>query len=340
MGFSVDDNDAGSRLNAAAVWYSRLRSDAESDSAWTDFAAWLVADDANRIAFDQVEVLYADLDALAPDLDLIGRSKPAVLSNVVRLPPPRPRPSPVRLGLGGLVALAASLAVFIGIRLIHVDGTAVRYVTQTGETRTVVLADGTRIEMNTGSTLSVAFSARERRITLEKGEALFQVARDPTRPFLVAVAGRDVRDTGTVFNILHDRDRTVVTVESGSVSISPAGAPLSDRSVQLAAGDQLAVQEGAGEIVDHVDPAQATSWRDGYLTYKGAPLSVVVADLNRYFSGHIVLTDKDAGARRFSGVLKVDDEDAVLNRLAQLLPLVIDHHSDGGVGLRLKRQGD
>jgi len=333
MASTIGDSDDGFRLNAAAVWYSRLRSDAELESVWTDFTVWLEADHANRTAFDQVEALYADLDEAVPSLESIERLAP--ISNVLTMPGRARRLSLVRLGFGGLAALAASMAVFVGIRLTLVGDDAVRYATRTGEMRTVSLADGTTIEMNTASTLAVTFTGQQRHVTLDQGEALFRVAKDTARPFLVTVGGRDVRDVGTVFNILRDHGRIVVTVESGKVSISSG-----DKSVLLEAGDQLAAEDGASEVVSHADPSQATSWRQGYLTYKEAPLSVVVADLNRYFSGRIFLSDKDAGVRRFSGILKVDDEDAVLNRLAQLLPLVVDRKSDGEVALRLKRQGD
>ena len=120
----------------------------------------------------------------------------------------------------GLGALAASLTVFVGIRLTVVGPDAVRYATKTGEMRTIALADGTTVEMNTASTLAVTFTGQERHVTLDQGEALFRVAKDGARPFLVTVGGRDVRDVGTVFNILRDHARTVVTVESGKVSVS------------------------------------------------------------------------------------------------------------------------
>jgi transmembrane sensor len=330
MAPTIDNSDDDLRLNAAAVWYSRLQSEGQSESAWIDFAAWLEADDANRVAFDQVEALYSDLDETVPARGAIERGEPA--SNLVVLAGRQRRFTPLRAGFAGLAALAASLSL--------VGHNAVRYATKTGETRTVSLADGTTVEMNTASTLAVAFTGQERHVTLDRGEALFRIAKDSVRPFLVTVGGRDVRDVGTVFNVLRDQHRTVVTVESGRVSVSPAGAAAGSAPVLLDAGEQLAAEDGAGEAVNHVDPAQATSWRQGYLTYKEAPLSVVVADLNRYFAGRIFLSDKDAGVRRFSGVLKVDDEDAVLNRLAQLLPLVVDRKGDGEVALRLKRQGD
>lgn len=337
MASTIDHSDDGIRLNAAAVWHSRLRSDAESESVWTDFTAWLEADAANRVAFDQVEALYSDLDLAVPSRQAIEHAAPA--SNIVVLSGRR-RFTPMRVGFAGLGALAASLAVFVGIRLTVVSPDAVHYATKTGEMRTIALADGTTVEMNTASRLAVTFSERERHVTLDQGEVLFRVAKDGARPFLVTVGGRDVRDVGTVFNILRDHARTVVTVESGKVSVSSGDAGARDMPVLLSAGDQLAAEDGAGDAVNHVDPSQATSWRQGYLTYKEAPLSVVISDLNRYFAGRIFLADKDAGVRRFSGVLKMDDEDAVLNRLSQLLPLVVDREGDGDVALRLKRPGD
>jgi transmembrane sensor len=82
------------------------------------------------------------------------------------------------------------------------------------------------------------------------------------------------------------------------------------------------------------------AWREGYLTYKEAPLSLVVSDLNRYFPNRIVLQDSDTGLRRFSGAIKVDNADAVVTRLSQLLPLVVDRSGDGLLTLRLKTQKD
>jgi len=336
MGSPVEFDD-DSRLSAASIWYSRLNAGGQPDSLWDEFAAWLAADDANRAAYDQVELLYAELEDLAPELAAFDLAESAAAANVIALSAYRPRRIALQAGLGVFAALAASLALFVVVRGTFVGGETTRYMTKVGESRSIALADGTTLDLNTASTVTVAFNDHERRVTLEQGEVLFKIGKDASRPFLVAVGGREVRDIGTVFNILRDHGRIVVTVESGEVMVSsPDAAP----AVQLTAGEQLAAQDGESQIVSRVDPAQATSWRDGYLTYKEAPLSVVVADLNRYFPGRIVLADKNTSARRFSGVLKVDDEDAVLNRLTQLLPLVIDRRADGEVGLRLKRQGD
>lgn len=333
--------DAG-RLNDAALWHARLRQDASAEATWIEFAAWLEADNDNRVAFNLVEDLYFALDEaephLTPAIDIARQSR------VLRLTEwGRARRVPIRAAVVGLGLMAASLIVVVGIRSGDVADRADHYATRIGEKRTVTLADGSVIEMNTGSAITVSFGRDERKVALEHGEAAFRVEKDPSRPFLVTVGDRDVRDIGTVFNILNDSGRIVVTVANGKVAVSPhdaAGPAVAPAPVSLAAGDQLMIQAGHADSVRHIDPAIAMAWREGYLTYKEAPLSVVVSDLNRYFPNRIVLWDSDTGLRRFSGALKVDNEDAVVSRLTELLPLTVDRSDSGVITLRLKPQKD
>jgi transmembrane sensor len=331
------DMDAG-RLNDAAVWHARLRDEAEAESTWIEFAAWLESDHENRAAFDLVEDLYFALEEAEPHLT------PAIESarnpNVVGFDLWRAaRRFPLRSGAVGL-ALAASLAIAIVVRPGDVAVHADHYATAMGQQRTVTLADGSVIEMNTGSAITVAFDRSSRKVSLDRGEAVFRVGKDPSRPFLVRVGDREVRDIGTVFNILSDAGRIVVTVADGKVAVSPHGAAAAVTPVNLVAGEQLMIQTGKPDAVRRIDPSIATAWRDGYLTYKEAPLSLVVSDLNRYFPTRIVLQDDDTGLRRFSGALKIDSEDAVVNRLAELLPLTVDRSGEGVITLRLKPQKD
>jgi transmembrane sensor len=332
--------DAG-RLNDAVAWHSRLRQEAEAESTWTEFAVWLESHRENRAAFDLVEDLYFALEEAEPHLT------PAIEAarnpNVVRFDLLRTaRRFPLCSGAVGL-ALAALLAVAVLVRpgdvAIHAD----HYATAIGEKRSVTLADGSVIELNTASSITVAFDRSERKVSLDRGEAVFRVGRDMSRPFLVTVGDRDVRDIGTVFNILSDAGRIVVTVADGEVAVTPhdtSGAVAPSKPVNLVAGDQLLIQAGKPDLVHRVDPSTATAWREGYLTYKEAPLSLVVSDLNRYFPNRIVLRDDDTGLRRFSGALKIDSEDAVVSRLTELLPLLVDRSGDGVITLRLKPQKD
>ncbi len=336
--WSKNEPDSG-RLNDAAVWHAKLQGDAPTDVVWLEFAAWLDADTANRAAFDLVEDLYVTLDEAEPHL--LHSDNPAPLARVAALDRWRTaRIAPRQAGAIGVALLAASLVVAIGVEMRPAADRTAHYETRIGETRTVTLADGSNIDLNTGSVVDVAFRGTERRVTLGRGEAAFRVAKDPSRPFLVAVGDVDVRDIGTVFNILHEAGRTVVTVAEGRVAVSRRNENAQNGPVQLTAGDQLVMQDAAPDTVRRADPAMAMAWREGYLTYKDAPLTTVVSDLNRYFQNRIVLKDKDTGLRRFSGALKVDNEDAVVSRLAALLPLIIDRDGDGVITLRLKPQAD
>jgi transmembrane sensor len=333
----------GNRLSDAALWHEKLHSDAANEKTWSAFVDWLEADNAHGVAFDQVEDLYAEMDeaGVPPMTDIEQPAKVTVLSawRSAR------RPLIMRAGGAAMALMAASVVVAIGIDRLHMTDSATEYATRIGETRKLSLADGSVIEMNTGSALSVTFNKTQRHIRLEKGEALFRVAKDASRPFLVTVGDRDVRDVGTVFNVLRNGGQVTVTVSEGMVAVSPRGGQVqsaNDLPVQVSHGEQLVVKEGAliPATVRQVDPATVLAWRDGYLTFKDAPLSQVANDLNRYFINRIALKDQDIGSRRFSGVLKVDNEEAVVTRLTQLLPLAADHAQDGTIILRLKAQGD
>jgi transmembrane sensor len=340
------DSDSGdgssadaARLNDAAAWHARLHHEASAESTWIEFAAWLEADSDNRAAFDLVEDLYFALEEaephLTPVIDIARNANvlPLVAGAAARR-------FPVRAGAIGLGLMAASLLVAIAIKSGDVAEHVDHYATAPGEKRTVVLADGSIIELNTDSAIAVAFNRDDRKVALEHGEAAFRVGKDSSRPFLVTVGDRDVRDIGTIFNVLSDSGRIVVTVAAGKVAVSPHDSAAQPAPVSLVAGDQLMIQAGHADAVRRTDPAMAMAWREGYLTYKEAPLSLVVSDLNRYFPNRIVLRDSDTGLRRFSGAIKVDNADAVVTRLTELLPLIVDRSGDGVITLRLKTQKD
>jgi len=100
-------------------------------------------------------------------------------------------------------------------------------------------------------------------------------------------------------------------------------------------GERLEQRDGGVATLRPIDPAAAASWVKGYLVYEEASLSQVVADLGRYGSRKIVVQGPESSLRQFSGILKIDSEDAMLDRLGQLLPLSIDRAGDGPVTVRV-----
>jgi transmembrane sensor len=309
---------SGEPLNDAAVWHRLLQAEAADPELWAQFTDWL-GQPGHRPAYEQVEALHVELEAAGEELRLRLDAVPAV----------RPwRRSAFWLGVGG--ALAASLLLVLLPGPGRQAPAPQRIATQIGETRKLALADGTQVVLSAATAIEVAIGAGERRITLDRGEALFRVAADPGRPFVVTAGGAEIRDIGTIFDVLRGEARTAVTVAEGAVAVRPAqGAALS-----LAAGQRADWEDGAAPRIRAVDAQSALSWQNGYLVYEQAPLSQVITDLNRYAPRPIRLADDATAAQTFSGVLQIDAEDRMLDRLAQLMPLAIDRTGGGPVSVR------
>jgi transmembrane sensor len=312
---------ASARLEEAIGWHIRLGDGDVGEADWEAFTRWLEADPGNRLAYDRVENLDLELEnpALADDVE----NEEARLVSFRRI---AARPT----WIAGAALLAASLIVFF---MVHTEPAApISYATRAGEMKPVMLADGTEIELNTATKILVDITGDYRRVTLAEGEAYFDVAKDARRPFSVRAGNRIVRDIGTKFDVLRTKSSIAVTVAEGRVSVAPRGAKTG--AISLVPGDRLLYSETADTTrVEHVDPAEALAWRQGYLIYHDAPLSKVVSDLNRYFPQPITL-DAAAAAQRFSGVLRVDDEKAVLKRISLLLPVRVEYGPGGSVALR------
>jgi transmembrane sensor len=332
--------DASShRLDEAIAWHVRINSSDADETAWKEFASWLASDDANRIAFDHVEDFDSELTTLRPALaPMTAQAGVNAKSEYWMQTLRRIRPSR-RVWMTGAAVLAASIVLVAA--LVTSGLKPIEYATRVGETRTVMLTGGTKIDMNTSTKILVASEGSGRQVVLAQGEALFHVAQDPAHPFMVTVGDRDVRDVGTVFNILRNEGVITVVVAEGKVAVSPHDRTQNIDEIRLAQGDQLVHSEENGTTtVEHVDIARALAWRDGYLIYDNAPLSKVVRDLNRYFPSHVILENNAVATRHFSGVLRMDNENAVLERISQFLPVSVQYHPNGDIVLRNDTNSD
>lgn len=318
------------RLEQAAAWHIRLTSDDAREQDWVEFTVWLETDAANRDAYDAVERISADVDANATVLrDRLAAQQDAAPATAQVLTFPQPKRVPLSrrhwlsVGVAALAAAIAGLVLVPGLGPRPAD--TQRFATQTGEQRDVALADGSHIHLNTATTVEVAMSDGRRDVRLVGGEAYFDVAKDPSRPFVVEVGDQRVAVVGTAFNIIRHDGNITVTVARGVVAVQTGA-----NGERLTAGDQIAHREGErGVVRTSVDPAVAVAWRDGRLVFTDAPVSQVISDLNRYFSPSIRAEDVSVADLRFTGVLKIDDQGAVLKRLEEFLPVVAQQQSDG-----------
>jgi transmembrane sensor len=300
--------------DAAIGWVVRLREADERD--WAEFTAWLEADPAHGVAYEEAALADDEAEEVLPP------QRPEPMRPV--LAPAASRPAH-RFGRRAFFGWGVAASLVLGLGYAGMRGGTGQEVIQTaaGETRSVQLADGSRIAVN-GDTRLVIDGKRPRFARLERGEALFHVVHDPARPFEVEAGDAVIRDLGTVFNVVREEGALEVAVAEGAVVYNPGREARS-----LTPGMALRKPADAPVEVTKVDAAMVGSWRDQRLVYSGATLARIAADLSRSTGLRISAAPEVAG-RPFSGVIMLGGErQEVLERAAALL----------GVGLRRSGQG-
>lgn len=174
------------------------------------------------------------------------------------------------------------------------------YHTSTGERRTITLEDGSKVTLNSASALSVNFSGERRTVSLKAGEALFEPAADP-RPFVVDSGAEAVQGSDAVFSVRRQ----------GSVN-----------SVVVSRGE---AQVGERRVAVSPDAQAQTAWQRGKLIFNGRPLREVIAELERYQHGRILISDSQVGALQVSGVFDLNDPHALLRTLEQRYALKVTY---------------
>lgn len=300
----------------AGDWLARLQRDDLSEADVLAFDEWLTASPANAQAYDAALAAWTAFDGVGPAVlaELAAADRRGVKSGA--------RPDFARrwmIGAGGAVA-AAALAIAILPGVLMGPG-AETFATGKGEHRTVALADGSTVDLNAETRLSVTLARHERRVEMGPGEAIFDVAADTGRPFTIHAGEHTVRVVGTQFNVRNREDGLAVTVSRGIVEVRPTDAATGGKAYVLRPGQKLDLRDDGSAKLSAVTPQEALSWRAGRLIYRGEPLATVVADLNREFAAPIQIADADLAAMPVSGVLVVDSQPQVIERLTLMFPL-------------------
>jgi transmembrane sensor len=298
-------------MDEAAAWVSRLQRDDLGEGDGLEFEAWLTSSAENRPAYRKALAIWHEFDAGAEDVlaDLATASR--------RAGAPRGSTRRWLVGAGGF-GIAAGLALVVLPTLS--DGPKVQTLTTgRGRRQRFTLADGSTVDLNAETRLRVTFGRSERRISLDDGEAIFDVVSDKSRPFTVAAGERLVRVVGTQFDVRNRQGELTVTVARGKVEVRPSGS--AGRIYVLTPGQRLDVSATGAEQTRYVDPQEAFSWRAGRLVYRGEPLGNVVADLNRQFPEQIEIGDPELGKIPITGVIVLDDPRSVIMRLSLMLPI-------------------
>jgi transmembrane sensor len=326
MSKSDDTSDDGGVAEEAARWFARLQGEAATREDWLAFERWLQAAPAHAKAYEQLEGLWVDLDYAPVSKGLGGRP----LLAARRRAPQRvfSRASGRRIWIGAAAAIAASLAVAVGVGLQPRAPAVQTFETAAGQTRDLTLADGTHVRLNAASKITVRFDRDARRVEMADAEAVFDVTHDPRRPFLIGVGDRQVRVVGTQFNLRHRDDLLDLTVSRGTVEVRPADTPRA-APTRVTVGQEFTHTAGQpGQLLKVADADASFAWTNGQLIYRDQPLSDVAADLSRRFTTPVRIADARTAALRFSGVLVTDNEPDVLRRLQAYAPVRIERTSD------------
>jgi transmembrane sensor len=311
----------------ATYWVARRRLGLMSAVDEVAFAAWR-ADPANAEALAEVEGVVDEVGAVAAFSEVRAMREAALAAAPARRPPWRAMGS-VAAGLAAVV-LAGVWAVNLPEAPARSPVTAVaaqRYVTGVGERRTVRLADGSAVALNTASVVEVAYSAGRRDIRLLQGQALFDVAHNAARPFVVTAGDRVVTALGTRFDVRLDAGAVKVVLVEGRVKVEPLRPAGLERIVPvlgrqtLDAGEALVADPGEGVEVAVADTEQATSWRRGQVIFRDDTIAAAVAEMNRYSDTQLVIDDPRIGALKISGVFGVTREENFLAALTSFYPI-------------------
>lgn len=264
----------------------------------------------------------------APTEDLDGAAQAAierhrsVLQERFPLPPealgPIPAARPGRLAR----PLAAALLVTAAALLVWQDPAwrTEQVATPADRRTTVELADGSRVELDTGTRLSVSRHLRSRRVVLEQGRALFDVQPSSWRPFTVDAGATQVRVLGTAFDVRRQTDEVTVTVLRGRVAVTGADG----LAATLAADDQVRAHAGQLDDTARVNSAHATAWRQGQLVFQRTPLPEVLDEIARYSGKPVRLGDAALGRMEVSGVYRTANAEALLALLPSFLPVRVE----------------
>ncbi len=286
----------------------------------SDSHASPLSDDQALEAVDHAWAVVGDLGAM-PELIALRR---AALHNASRATKTRWRRQIAARLLPWASAAAVLVAAVIGAgAYLGREHQPQIYQTPIGERRIITLADNSKISLDQNSRVSVRYSRRFRDLKLMSGQAEFDVAKDPLRPFSVTAGGRRVVATGTLFNVdILDR-QLLVSLLRGGVVVAPDGDDTPEKDIiALKPSERLVVDRSTGEAYKtQINAAEVEAWQLDKLVFDAEPLAHAVDRVNRYALRKISLLASDQGDQPISGVFNVGDTAAFAEAVAAQLPV-------------------
>lgn len=325
---SASQKPAAPADREAAEWFARLGATSVPTETLHAFFAWRAAPE-NAAAYRRIEDQWERMGRLRGDpeidamMDAIGRARP---SRPARTPARTPFRRPV---FGAVLALLVAGA---GVGAWWTLSRPPIYATEVGEQRTIQLADGSSVRLDTDSRIRVRLSGEARRIDLLEGQVLFDVAHDAARPFVVSADETTVTALGTVFDVRRIGPDVRVVLVEGRVRVDD---PRGGRTVL--APSQAATVTPQGAEARAVNAATATSWAEGRLVFSGTPLREAAAEVNRYLTDKVILDAPGVADTPISGAFRVGDRGAFVSAASEVFALEAQPQPGGAVKLVPRR---
>lgn len=329
----------GSPEDQAAAWDARLRSPLCTEDERAAFTAWRNQSPDHARAFER---LQAGIGALADALDTDAELRALHARALTHRPPPRWK---IAASVAAAVLAIGTASYWIpagppiersGLQV--ASGAGSFYQTGVGERSTVTLTDGSKVTLNTRSRVEVSYANGRRDVRLLAGQALFEVAKDPARPFVVTAGPRRVTALGTAFDVRLDGEKVQVTMVEGKVVVEPTRPSVLQKIVaperELVAGQQLVAELNAiSAEVRRADADTATSWREGRVVFADTPLTEAVAEMNRYSTEPILIADPSLANYTVNGMFLTAQPSSFVGALTAYFPIEARPHTGGGTVL-------
>lgn len=321
---------------AAAAWDARLRGAKATHLDHRAFQDWLQRDPAHHLAYDRLQAALRALRTRAdlPELSALrDEARNTVNSNK-------------RRRFASMMSIAAGIAAILILAAIPSSerGSAVLaglqgekiYATNSQDRTRVTLADGSLVTLDSGTQMAVRMGDTRRDVTLLRGRALFKVAKDSERPFVVKASNRTITALGTMFDVRVTPKELRVTLAEGSVSVRPLAAGQNAVPKILKPRQQLVAIAGVSEpLLRVVDLQNALAWADRQFFFEDEPLASAIDEINRYADLDIVV-DPAVANLRINGMFRISDQAAFIEALKSALP--VDVRKDAKDRLIVSRQ--
>ncbi|BBC74006.1 conserved hypothetical protein [Altererythrobacter sp. B11] len=306
----------------AARWVLAQEEENWSEADQAEFEDWLAESDGNRTAYLRLRHSWREADRISAQ----SRNHPEPVERGEYRPPSRWY---VPVGIAASIALALAGAYLYRPELLQPATEQVvgdSYATPVGGRKIVALSDGSKVELNTASSVRTVLLPKKREVWLDRGEAYFEVAHKDGQPFIVHAGNRQITVLGTKFSVRRDGDAVTVSVLEGRVRVDEVEQGLAVRSSVIVGGD-IAIARGPATLVasrSEQKVEDALAWRKGMLSFDQSNLGEIAAEFNRYNTRKIVIADPQAAGLRIGGMFPSDDLDAFVRLLRDAYGLKVE----------------